>query len=69
MRAGHVIPGMFTGADPNKLVTTIDQPSATSPAPGESFHTAQTAARAQVLRGVSFTPGHRGRPPTHAGRR
>ena len=45
------------GADPNKLVTITDQPSATSPATGEAFQTVQTAANAQVLRGVSFTPG------------
>ena len=45
------------GADPNKLVTITDQPSASSPAPGEAFQTVQTAANRQVLRGVSFTPG------------
>ena len=45
------------GADPNKLVTITDQPGATSPATGEAFQTVQTAANAQVLRGVSFTPG------------
>jgi hypothetical protein len=45
------------GADPNKLVSITDQPGATSPAPGESFQTVQTAAYGQVLRGVSFTPG------------
>jgi hypothetical protein len=45
------------GADLNKLVTITDQPSATSPAPGEAFQTVQTAASRQVLRGVSFTPG------------
>ena len=45
------------GADPNKLVSITDQPGATSPAPGESFQTVQTAASGQVLRGVSFTPG------------
>jgi len=45
------------GADPNKLVSITDQPSATSPAAGESFQTVQTAANGQVLRGVSFTPG------------
>ncbi len=45
------------GADPNRLVSITDQPSATSPAPGEAFQTVQTAAYGQVLRGVSFTPG------------
>jgi hypothetical protein len=45
------------GADPNKLVTITDQPGATSPATGEAFQTVQTAANAQVLRGVSVTPG------------
>jgi hypothetical protein len=45
------------GARPNKLVSITDQPSATSPAAGESFQTVQTAANGQVLRGVSFTPG------------
>jgi len=45
------------GADPNKRVSITDQPSATSPAAGESFQTVQTAANGQVLRGVSFTPG------------
>jgi hypothetical protein len=45
------------GADPNKLVTITDQPGATSPAPAEAFQTVQTAANAQALRGVSFTPG------------
>ena len=45
------------GADPNRLVSITDQPGATSPAPGESFQTVQTAAYGQVLRGVSFTPG------------
>jgi hypothetical protein len=45
------------GADPNELVSITDQPSATSPAPGESFQTVQSAGNGQVLRGVSFTPG------------
>ena len=45
------------GADPNKLVSITDQPGATSAASGESFQAVQTAANAQVLRGVSFTPG------------
>ena len=46
---------------PSPAPTITDQPSATSPAE-ESFQTVppglrQTAANAQVLRGVSFTPG------------
>jgi hypothetical protein len=45
------------GADPNKLVTITDQPSATAPAPGEGFQTVQSARSGEVLRGVSFTPG------------
>jgi hypothetical protein len=45
------------GADPNKLVTITDQLSATSPPAGESFNTVEAAGFAQVLRGVSFTPG------------
>jgi hypothetical protein len=46
------------GADPNKLVEITDWPSATtSPGAHESFHTVRTAGYAEVLRGVSFTPG------------
>jgi hypothetical protein len=45
------------GADPNKLVMITDQPRATAPASGESFHTVQAARSGEVLRGVSFTPG------------
>ncbi|SRR6266566_1495506 len=45
------------GADPNKLVSITDQRGATSPAPGKSFSTVQSAGYGQVLRGVSFTPG------------
>lgn len=45
------------GADPNKLVTITDQLSAASLPAGESFSTVETAGFAQVLRGVSFTPG------------
>ena len=45
------------GADPNQLVMITDQPSATSPAAEESFHTVRSAGYGQVLRGVSFTPG------------
>ena len=42
------------GADPNKLVMITGQPSATSPASGETI---RSAGYGQVLRGVSFTPG------------
>ena len=45
------------GADPNKLVTITDQPSAASAPPGESFQAVQSARSGQVLRGVSVTPG------------
>ena len=41
---------------PSPAPTITDQPSATSPTE-ESFQAVQTAANAQVLRGVSFTPG------------
>ena len=47
------------GADPNKLVEITDPLSATAPAAGETFSTIRTAAFAEVLRGVSFTPGTR----------
>jgi hypothetical protein len=55
------------GADPNKLVSITDQPGATSPAPGESFQTVQTAANGQVLRG-SRSPRAPGPPATDAAR-
>ena len=45
------------GADPNRLVTITDQLSATSLPAGESFTTVEAAGFAEVLRGVSFTPG------------
>jgi hypothetical protein len=45
------------GADSNRLVTITDDPSATSLPSMESFMTLKTAGFAQVLRGVSFTPG------------
>jgi hypothetical protein len=45
------------GADPNKLVMITDKLDATSPPPGESFRTIRAAQFAEVLRGVSFTPG------------
>jgi hypothetical protein len=50
------------GADPNKLVRITDNLAATSLAAGESFTTLRTARFAEVLRGVSFTPGS-GVPP------
>lgn len=52
------------GADPNKLVAITDPPAATTPPAGGGFQTVRTARFAEVLRGVSFTPGtefHRGR--------
>ena len=45
------------GADPNKLVSITDSPSARAPASTEIFRTVESAANRQVLRGVSFTPG------------
>lgn len=47
------------GADPNKLVAITDNLSNTSAAAaaGEKFVTLRTAGFAEVLRGVSFTPG------------
>jgi hypothetical protein len=45
------------GADPNKLVAITDNLAATTPPAGESFNTLRTARFAEVLRGVSFTPG------------
>jgi hypothetical protein len=45
------------GADPNKLMVITDQLSAISLPPDESFSAFQTANFAEVLRGVSFTPG------------
>lgn len=45
------------GADPNRLVAITDNLAATSLPSGESFVTLQTARFAEVLRGVSFTPG------------
>jgi hypothetical protein len=52
------------GADPNKLVMITDNVAATSLPPGESFTTLRTARFAEVLRGVSFTPGTDA-PPHH----
>jgi hypothetical protein len=45
------------GADPNKLVEITDPLAAASPAAGESFRMVRAARFAEVLRGVSFTPG------------
>jgi hypothetical protein len=45
------------GADPNKLVSITDNLAATSLPAGESFTTIRTAHFAEVLRGISFTPG------------
>jgi hypothetical protein len=52
------------GADPNKLVMITDNLAATNLPAGESFTTLRTARFAEVLRGVSFTPGT-GVPPHH----
>jgi hypothetical protein len=45
------------GADPNKLVTITDKLAATTLPAGETFATVKTAGFAEVLRGISFTPG------------
>jgi hypothetical protein len=45
------------GADPNRLVKIVDRLSATTLPADESFITLRTAGFAEVLRGVSFTPG------------
>ena len=45
------------GADPNKLVKIVDKLDATTLPAQEKFTTLKTAAFAEVLRGVSFTPG------------
>jgi hypothetical protein len=45
------------GADPNNLVSITDPLSATGLPAGESFSTVDSAGNAEVLRGVSFTPG------------
>jgi hypothetical protein len=50
------------GADPNKLVKITDTLAATTLPATESFKTIRTARFAEVLRGVSFTPGT-GLPP------
>jgi hypothetical protein len=48
-----------TGADPNKLVVITDRVSDTTAAQAanEQFFTLRTAGFAEVLRGISFTPG------------
>lgn len=48
-----------TGADPNQLVAITDRLSNTTPtqAAKEMFYTIRRAGFAEVLRGVSFTPG------------
>ncbi|MGO8913077.1 MAG: hypothetical protein ACLQDM_27655 [Bradyrhizobium sp.] len=45
------------GADPNQLVMITDKLAATAAPAGESFKVVRTARFAEVLRGVSFTPG------------
>ena len=45
------------GADPNKLVMIADTLASTTLPSAESFTTVRTAGFAEVLRGVSFTPG------------
>jgi hypothetical protein len=45
------------GADPNKLVTITDDISATTLPSSERFTILRSAGFAEVLRGVSFTPG------------
>jgi hypothetical protein len=45
------------GADPNRLAMITDSLAATSLPAGEHFRTIETARFAEVLRGVSFTPG------------
>ena len=51
-----------TGADPDKLVAVTDSLKNTSPAAAarERFYTLRSAGFAEVLRGVSFTPGTEG---------
>jgi hypothetical protein len=45
------------GADPNKLVSITDDPTAMTLPAAESFATVDSAGFGEVLRGVSFTPG------------
>jgi hypothetical protein len=53
------------GADPNQLVFISDRLDNTNPAEaaGERFRVLRTAEYAEVLRGVSFTPGTAARRP------
>jgi uncharacterized protein (TIGR03437 family) len=44
------------GADPNKLVSVIDNLAATTVPASESFTTLRTAAAGEILRGISFAP-------------
>lgn len=46
-----------SGADPNRLVAITDNMAATALPGAESFSTIYAAGFAEVLRGVSFTPG------------
>jgi hypothetical protein len=58
------------GADPNQLVKITDSPSATAPSAGEQFSPVIAPAYAQVVRGVTLTPGSPfGRAPFAARRR
>ncbi len=45
------------GADPNQLVTVTDTLANTDPTKGGTFTLLKSAGYAEVLRGVSFTPG------------
>ena len=45
------------GADPNQVVAITDDPSATAPASGESFHSVVAPKYGNVVRGVTLTPG------------
>jgi hypothetical protein len=45
------------GADPNKLVSVTDDPTATTLLAAEKFNVVDSAGYGEVLRGVSFTPG------------
>lgn len=45
------------GADPNKLVTITDNPTATTPPGSQTYTTLRTATAGDVYRGVAFTPG------------
>jgi hypothetical protein len=45
------------GADPNQLVSITDRPAATAAAANEQFQTVVAPTYAQVVRGVSLTPG------------